>query len=111
MFRLGWRGGWTFYPANEKDPLQHEDAQVHQPDSQNIRELWTDFLDAIQTGRRPISDIEEGHRATNCSLLGMISLKLGRSIEWDGAREAIVGDPATTQLMRRAYRKGWDYPT
>jgi predicted dehydrogenase len=111
IFRLGWRGGWTYLPADEKEPTLHEDAQVHAPDAQNIRELWADFLDAIQTGRRPISDIEEGHRATNCSLLAMISLKLGRSLEWDGAREIVVGDPAANQLLRRAYRKGWEYPS
>jgi hypothetical protein len=40
----------------------------------------------------------------------MISYKLGRSVEWDGAKEVIVGDPAATALLRREYRKGWDYP-
>ena len=108
-FHLGYRGGSTFYPTDGGTP-EHEDAKVNQPDGQNIRELWTDFLDAIKTGRRPISDIEEGHRATNCSLLGMISYKLGRSLEWDGAKERIVGDEAANKLLRRAYRKGWDYP-
>ena len=106
---VGYRQGWTFYPAN-KDPIIHQEPQLNQPDGQNIRELWADFLDAIKTGRRPISDIEEGHRSTNCSLLAMISLKLGRSVEWDGAKEVIVGDPAATALLRREYRKGWDYP-
>jgi predicted dehydrogenase len=110
VFRLGWRGGWTFHPVNEKEPVLHEEAKLHKPDDQNIRELWADFLDAIRTGRRPISDIEEGHRATNCSLLGMLSLKLGRSVEWDGAKETIVGDPEANKLLRRAYRKGWEYP-
>lgn len=109
-FHLGWRKGWTFYPVNSDDPVQHEEPKLNQPDGQNIRELWADFLDAIKTGRRPVSDIEEGHRSTNCSLLGMISYKLGRSLEWDGAREQIVGDPAANKLLRREYRKGWEYP-
>jgi predicted dehydrogenase len=108
-FHLGYRGGSTFFPVDDGNPV-HEDAKVNQPDGQNIRELWADFLDAIKTGRRPVSDIEEGHRATNCSLLGMISYKLGRSIEWDGAKERIVGDDAANKLLRREYRKGWEYP-
>ena len=110
IFRLGWRGGWTFHPVSDKDPVLHEDAQLHSPDAHNIRELWADFLDAIKTGRRPAADIEEGHLATNCSLLGMISLKLGRSLEWDGAKEVFVGDPDANKLLRRAYRPGWEYP-
>jgi predicted dehydrogenase len=109
-FHLGYRGGSTFYPSDGGSPV-HEDAKVNQPDGQNIRELWADFLDAIKTGRRPVSDIEEGHLATNCSLLGMISWRLGRSIEWDGAKERIVNDDAANKLLRRAYRKGWEYPS
>ncbi|MBI5689798.1 MAG: Gfo/Idh/MocA family oxidoreductase [Verrucomicrobia bacterium] len=106
---LGYRGGWTFYPA-DGGAARHEPARLNDPDGQNIRELWADFLDAIKTGRRPVSDIEEGHRSTNCSLLGMISYRLGRSIEWDGVKEVIPGDAAANQLLRRAYRKGWEYP-
>ncbi len=109
-FHLGYRGGSTFYPIDGGDPV-HQDATVYQPDGQNIRGLWADFLGAIKTGRRPISDIEEGHRATNCSLLAMISLRVGRSIEWDGAKERIVGDEAANKLLRREYRKGWEFPT
>jgi predicted dehydrogenase len=110
-FHLGWRQGWTFYPANDGEPVLHEDAKLNQPDGQNIRELWADFLDAIKTERRPLSDIEEGHRSTVCSLLGMISYKVGRSLEWDSARERIIGDDAANKLLRRAYRKGWEYPS
>lgn len=110
-FHLGWRGGWTFYPTNASDPVLHEDAKLNPPDGQNIRELWADFLDAIRTGRRPISDIEAGHHSTNCSLLGVLSMKAGRSLIWDGATETIVGDPEANKLLRRAYRKGWEYPT
>ena len=42
--------------------------------------------------------------------LTKISYKLGRSLEWDGAKERIVGDEAANKLLRRAYRKGWEYP-
>ena len=111
VFQVGWRGGWTFFPSNANEPVLHEDAKLNQPDGQNIRELWADFLDAIKTGRRPISDIEEGHRSTNCSLLAVISMKLGRSLAWDGAKETILNDPEANKLLRRAYRKGWEYPT
>ena len=44
------------------------------------------------------------------SLLGMLSLKLGRSVEWDGEKETIVGDPEANKLLRRPYRAPWRYP-
>ncbi len=40
----------------------------------------------------------------------MISMKVGRSLQWDAATETIVGDPEANKLLRRAYRKGWEYP-
>ena len=48
-------------------------------------EVVSDFLDAIETGRRPVCDIEAIHYSTNMSLLGMLSYKLGRSVTWNGA--------------------------
>ena len=109
-FHMGWQDGWTFYPADQKKPVLHEDPKLNKPDDQNIRELWADFLQAIKTGRRPACDIETGHRSTNMSLLGMLSLKLGRSLAWDGEKEVIPGDPEADQCLRRPYRKPWEYP-
>ncbi len=109
-FHMGWKQGWTFYPANAKDAPIHEDARLNSPDDQNIKELWADFLDAIKTGRRPVSDIEEIHFSTNVSLLGMLSYRLGRSVMWDGAKEECIGDEEANKLLRREYRKGWEYP-
>ena len=109
VFHLGWQKGWTFYP-DSKDPIQHEDAQLGQPDGQNIRELFADFLDAIRTSRKPLSDIEGAHRATTMCQLGNISMKLGRSIPWDGPNET-TRDPAADALLRRPYRGEWQYPS
>ena len=68
------------------------------------------MLDCIKTGKRPVCDIEIGHRSTNPSLLGMLSLKLGRCIRWDGEREEVIDDPKANELLRREYRKPWEYP-
>ena len=109
-FHMGWVDGWTFYPANPKEQVIHQDAQLNKPDDQNIKELFADFLAAIKTGRRPVSDIEEIHRSTNVALLGMLSYKLGRSVEWDGEKEVIVGDADANKLLSRKYRGSWEYP-
>lgn len=109
-FHMGWLDGWTFYPANKNQPTIHEAARLNQPDEQNIRELWIDFLQSIKAGKRPTCDIETGHRSTNMALLGMLSYKLGRSIRWDGEREMIAGDPEANRLLERPYRAPWEYP-
>jgi predicted dehydrogenase len=110
-FHMGWQKGWTFYPVDGGKLPVHEDPKLGQPDDQNIKELWADFLKAIKTGERPVSDIEEIYRSTNVSLLGMLSFKLGRSLEWDGEKEVVVGDPEANKLLSREYRGPWKYPT
>jgi len=109
-FHLGWQKGWTFYPANSRDPVVHEEPQLHPPDDQNIKELWANFLQCVKTGERPISDIEEGYLSSATALLGMLSMKLGRSVLWDGEKDEIVGDPEASKMLERPYRGPWVYP-
>jgi predicted dehydrogenase len=107
---MGWKSGWTFYPTSSRQPTVNEPAQLNEPDQQNIKGLWTDLLESIKTGRKPVCDVEEIYYSTNMSLLGMLSYKLGRGIQWDGAKEEIVGDPEANSLLRREYRGEWKYP-
>jgi predicted dehydrogenase len=107
---LGWLDGWSFHPADKNKPEIREPAKLHKPDDQNIPELWADFVEAIQTGRPPVCDIELGHRSTNMSLLAMLSLNIGRSVQWDGEKETILNDPYANSLLQRPYRRPWVYP-
>ncbi len=66
------------------------------------------FLDCIKTRQLPISDVEQGHRATAACHLANISLRLGRKIHWDAETEEIVGDREASALLVRPYRKPWD---
>jgi predicted dehydrogenase len=108
---IGWRNdGTTFYPRNKNAETINVPPELHLPDSQNIPELWADFLASIKAGKRPVCDIEIGHRSTNLSLLGMLSLKLGRSVRWNGDTETIADDPEANKMLKREYRKPWVYP-
>ena len=78
-----WKDGWRFYPSDRGGKVVNQPPQLHEPDDQNIKELWADLLESIKTGRQPVCDIEIGHLATNVSLLGMLSYKLGRSVKWN----------------------------
>jgi len=108
---IGWRDGWTFHPSNGKDKSLHEDAQLQEPDGHNLKLLWADFLESLDGSRAPIASIDRAHRSSVLPLLGMISLKTGRSIAWDGAKEEITGDAEASALLRRPYRGPWVYPT
>jgi hypothetical protein len=87
-----------------------QDADLQEPDGHNLKLLWADFVQSIETGKRPVADIEIGHQATTLSLLGMLSMKLGRSVRWDGVHGRIVGDEEANGLLKREYRAPWTYP-
>ena len=95
---------------DSKAPEIHEEAQLQEPDGHNLQLLWANFLEAIETGRPSVANIEVGHRASVLPLLGMISWRTGRSLRWDGDREEILGDPEASQLLSRPYRAPWVYP-
>lgn len=111
VFHMGWQDGWTFYPSDRKKEIIHMAPVLHTQDYHNIPELWADFMKAIDQKKKPVADIETGHYATNMSLLGMLSWKLGKSIEWDGVKEQVQGDEEANRLLKRAYREPWAYPT
>jgi predicted dehydrogenase len=110
VLHIGWRDGWTFYPTDPKAPTVHGDHQLQEPDGHNIALLWADFVQAIETGRKPIADIESAHRSSCLPMLGMLSWKLGRSIQWDAEKEEIMGDSEASKLLSREYRAPWVYP-
>ena len=110
IFHMGWLDGWTFYPNQKGDSDIHQDPVLHKPDDQNIRELWADFIDAIDKKRLPVANIENSYYATNMSLLAMISYKHDKSIAWDRDKQVIIEDPQANKLMQRTYRQPWEYP-
>jgi len=67
------------------------------------------YLQPSKKNRPSVCDIEIGYRSTNMALLGMLSLKAGRSIEWDGEKGLIKNDPEANKLLERPYREGWKY--
>lgn len=109
-FHLGWRDGWTFYPLAKGASEVHVEPTLHEPDQQNIKELWANFLQSIKARQEPASDIEKGFRSTSMSLLAMVAARTGRTIQWDGPKVQIVGDAEASKLLSRPYRKPWEYP-
>lgn len=63
-----------------------------------------DWIECIKTRKKPICDVEIGHRtATICHLSG-IAERLGRPIKWDPTREKILDDPAAERWFDRPHR-------
>jgi predicted dehydrogenase len=66
------------------------------------------FLDCVKSRKEPVSDLESGHRVATACHLANLSLKLGRRLRWDAAREEVVDDAEANKLLVRPYRAPWD---
>jgi predicted dehydrogenase len=75
-----------------------------------IRHHWTDFLAAIDKRSKPVADIEQGYISTSSCILANLSMKLGRSLKWDAAKQMVVGDDEANRLLHRPYRSPWVHP-
>ena len=64
----------------------------------------------MDSRKRPRSDVEIGHNSMIACHLGNIAFRTGRRIQWDVAKEQIVGDAEAQKLVTRPYRAPWALP-
>ena len=83
-------------------PLRGEEIHLYTSDNHH-----SNFFQCVRTRRRPISDVEAGHRSATVCHLNVIAAQLGRAIRWDPKREEIIGDPIASRLLDRPRRAGY----
>jgi predicted dehydrogenase len=67
-----------------------------------------DWLDACKGGPPASSNFEYGARLTELALLGVLSLRLGRRIDWDAEKMEARGLSDAEPIIKEAYRDGWN---
>ena len=92
------------YPEDLKEPR----IELHAASA--TRQHMRNFLEAIESGGRPVADIEQGHISTASCILANMSMKLGRPLKYDPGSKKVVGDAEATALLARTYRKPWVHP-
>lgn len=66
------------------------------------------FFDCVAARRRPIADVEVGHRSVSTCHLGNIACRLGRKLAWDPDAERFVSDTEADALLARPQRPGFE---
>ncbi len=83
------------------DTLPEELRKVKLYESHNHQR---NFLDCVKSRKPTIAPVETAHHSTIPGHLGLISMLVGRKLEWDVEREQIVNDAAASELLTRPYR-------
>jgi predicted dehydrogenase len=67
---------------------------------------YQNFLDCIKSRKKPVCDVEIGHRSATVCHLGNIAIRTGMKLTWDPAKEQFAEKDANGWLMKE-YRKPW----
>lgn len=65
------------------------------------------WIDCIRSRKQPIMHIESGVRVASLCVLGNISYRLGRKLNWDPVAERVIGDEAANRLLANPCRAPW----
>jgi len=73
---------------------------------------FRNFFDSVRAGKREMlnADINETHLSTALCLLGNISYRLGRSLNFDPQRREFAGDEEANRMLRGSYRAPFTVP-
>jgi len=71
---------------------------------------FQNWFDCIKSRRRPIADVEIGHRSAVICHLSNIARLLGRKLRWDPEKEIFPGDDEANKYLERPQRKPYQLP-
>ncbi|MES2773741.1 MAG: Gfo/Idh/MocA family oxidoreductase [Bacteroidota bacterium] len=100
--RVG-RGKLETTPVSLKDKIIGE-SEKHVYKSENH---YKDFLKAMRTRNKPVSDVETGHRTASVCTLGNIAYELKRPLQWNPKKERFKGDSEASALLGRTMLQEW----
>ena len=110
------RGRITGKPIEEQDvdkslkaKIDAEVVKLFGDNADSMGDHMGNFFAAWQHGKHPISDVASQHRAVSCCHLGNISIRLGRKLTWDPAKEEFVGDDEANAMRSRPQRAPWQF--
>ncbi|GDY09918.1 MAG: gfo/Idh/MocA family oxidoreductase [Planctomycetota bacterium] len=97
------RGKIESNPANILEATIGPD-EFHVEKADNHHRNW---IDAIRSRKKPICDVEIGHRSATVCELGQIGYDLRRPLNWDPVKERFVNDDDANKLLSRPMRDPW----
>ncbi len=65
------------------------------------------FLNCVKTRENPLMNIAAAHKVAVMCILGNISYRVGRSLEWDPVNETIIGDEQASRMLSNPGRGPW----
>lgn len=98
-------------PAEGKSSLRASDPKLVSPLGTEAIRLqksanhYRNWLESIIANREPMAPVDQASCSLNACAVAWISMKLGRELNWDAAKEAFVNDDEANAMRSRTPRK------
>ena len=100
------RGNYTADPPELREKAPDVLPEGKGEDVPHLR----NFVQCVQSRKKPNADVETAHRATTLCHLVSICRLLDRKLKWDPAAERFVDDEEANRMLSRPRRKGYELP-
>ena len=88
-----------------EEPIKDSDVRLYAS-----KEHHQNWLECIKSRKLPICDVAIGHRSATVCHLGNVSIRTGKKLKWDPAKEEMVGDAQAAKWVNKPYRAPWKLP-
>lgn len=98
-------------PADAKGPLRASDPKLLSPLGteairlQKSENHYKNWLESIVANKQPMAPVDQASCSLNACAAAWVSMKLGRKLKWDAAKEAFVNDDEANAMRSRSPRK------
>jgi predicted dehydrogenase len=91
-------------PELLSEPLVNKKVSLYVSDNH-----MKNFFDCVRSRQQPICEAEIGHRSVSVCHLGVIAIRLGRTLKWNPDREVFVDDKEANKWLAREQRSPFSY--
>ena len=96
LIPFGSRDDMTYYKPRAKDKVL--------PPLGNFQSEW---IDAAKGDLKTSCDFDYGGKLIETMLLGLVAYRVGKKIQYDGAKGVVTDNPQANALLSKKYRDGW----
>ena len=105
---------WEVYPETsgkgKRKSYKPEAASLPRQGGGNIDGHFLhvkNFVDCLDSRKKPNSDVEIGHNSMIACHLGNIAFRTGKTVRWDVEKERVINDAEAQKLVTKEYRAPW----
>ena len=90
-----------------KDVLHHAATREIAESIPRVATHYQEWIDACRGQGRTYSDFDLGGKLTEIVLAGVVAVRAGKSLDWDGEKMQATNAPEAAKFIRTEWRTKW----